>query len=136
MDGGRGTRIDKWLWAARFYKTRSLAADAVERGQARVDDARVKPARLLRPGDRLQVQRGDERIECIVQQLSEVRGPAAVAQTLYAETPESRARRERAAETRRLAKEPAASLKGRPTKRDARELRRLSAGRGDDGEAR
>jgi ribosome-associated heat shock protein Hsp15 len=132
VDSARGTRIDKWLWAARFFKTRSLAAEAVERGHVRVDDARVKPARPLRPGDRLLVQRGDERIECVVQGLSEVRGPAAVAQTLYAETPESRTRRDRAAEARRLAREPAAALKGRPTKRDARELRRWTDAKGDD----
>lgn len=119
-------RIDKWLWAARFYKTRSLAAEAIERGHVRVDEARVKPARALRVGDALVIVRGDERIECVVQRLSDVRGPAAVAQTLYAETETSRARRAHAAEMRRLAREPAAALKGRPTKRDARQLRRLA----------
>jgi ribosome-associated heat shock protein Hsp15 len=125
-------RIDKWLWAARFFKTRSLAAEAVERGAVRVGDERVKPARALRPGDRLLVQRGDERIECAVLQLSDVRGPAAVAQTLYEESAASRERRSQAAAARRVAREPAAALKGRPTKRDGRKLRRLS-GRTDSG---
>jgi ribosome-associated heat shock protein Hsp15 len=124
-------RIDKWLWAARFYKTRTLAAEAIERGQVRIAGERVKPARALQLGDALIVQRGDERIECIVQAYSQTRGPAAVAQTLYAETAISRERRARAAEARRLAREPAAQLKGRPTKRDGRELRRLTGGEGE-----
>jgi ribosome-associated heat shock protein Hsp15 len=119
-------RIDKWLWAARFYRTRSMAADAVERGQVRVAEQRVKPARVVKLGDAILVQRGDERIECVVRGLSGVRGPAAVAQSLYEETAESRERRMRRAETRRDAREPAASIKGRPSKRDGRELRRLA----------
>lgn len=119
-------RLDKWLWAARLFKTRSLAADAVERGQVRINDQRIKPARIARLGDQVVVQRSDERIEFVVRGLSGVRGPAAVAQQLYEETPESRARREQASVQRRLARDPAAMIKGRPSKRDARALRRVT----------
>jgi ribosome-associated heat shock protein Hsp15 len=119
-------RFDKWLWAARLFKTRSLAADAVERGQVRINDQRIKPARIARLGDQVLVQRGDERIEFVVRGLSGVRGPAAVAQQMYDETPESRARREQASVQRRLARDPAAMIKGRPSKRDARALRRMT----------
>ena len=119
-------RFDKWLWAARLFKTRSLAADAVERGQVRINDQRIKPARIARLGDQVVVQRSDERIEFVVRGLSGVRGPAAVAQQLYEETPESRARREQASVQRRLARDPAAMIKGRPSKRDARALRRVT----------
>ena len=119
-------RIDKWLWAARFFKTRSLAVEAVERGQVRIDDQRIKPARTARVGDRVVIQRGDERIEFVVLALSGVRGPAPVAQRLYDETPESGKRREQASVQRRLARDPAAMIKGRPSKRDARALRRMT----------
>jgi ribosome-associated heat shock protein Hsp15 len=127
-DGNDGAvRLDKWLWAARFFKTRSLAAAAVERGQVRVAEERVKPARTLRISERLVVQRGDETHEIVVAGLSTVRGPASVARLLYDETPASLERRVQAKESRRLAKEPAAAIKGRPSKRDARSLRRLAA---------
>jgi ribosome-associated heat shock protein Hsp15 len=119
-------RFDKWLWAARFFKTRSLASEAVERGQVRIDDQRIKPARTARVGDRVVIQRGDDRIEFVVRELSGVRGPAPLAQQLYDETPESRARREQASAQRRLARDPAAMIKGRPSKRDARALRRMT----------
>ncbi|HQR21194.1 MAG TPA: S4 domain-containing protein [Burkholderiaceae bacterium] len=119
-------RIDKWLWAARFFKTRSLAAEAVERGHVLIDGQRVKPARSVRLDEPISVQRGDDRIELRVRGLSEVRGPAAVAQRLYEETSDSRERRMRRAEARRLAPEPAIALKGRPSKRDRRELTRLA----------
>lgn len=125
-DTHEAIRFDKWLWAARFYKTRSLASDAVERGQVRIDDQRIKPARTARVGDRVAIHRGDERIEFIVRALSGVRGPAPVAQQLYDETPESRTRREQASDQRRLARDPAAMIKGRPSKRDARALRRVT----------
>lgn len=125
--GARETiRFDKWLWAARFFKTRSLASEAVERGQVRIDDQRIKPARIARVGDRVVIQRGEERIEFVVRALSGVRGPAPVAQQLYNETPESRARREQASVQRRLSRDPAAMIKGRPSKRDARALRRMT----------
>jgi ribosome-associated heat shock protein Hsp15 len=126
-DGNDGTvRLDKWLWAARFFKTRSLAAAAVTRGQVRVAGERVKPARTLRISERLVVQRGDETREVVVVSLSTVRSPASVARLLYDETPPSLVRRAQAKESRRLAKEPAAAIKGRPSKRNARALRRLA----------
>ncbi|MCW5636707.1 MAG: RNA-binding S4 domain-containing protein [Rubrivivax sp.] len=116
-------RLDKWLWAARFYKTRALAAEAVARGRVEVNGQAAKPGRELKSGDRLRLRQGpDERI-VDVRGLSTQRGPAAVAQALYAETPESLAARERAAELRRLAGGPAhAPGEGRPTKRDRRQL--------------
>ena len=123
-----GVRLDKWLWAARFYKTRSLATAAVNAGDVRIARERVKPARDVKPGDELQVRRGDDVMEVVVRELSEVRGPAPVAQRLYEETAESRARRAEAAERRRLAREPSLGIKGRPTKRDARLLKRLRDG--------
>jgi len=125
MNQGERVRIDKWLWAARFFKTRSLALDAIEFGRVRVEGQRVKPSREVHPGDRLLVVQGEQRIELIVLALSTIRGPANAARTLYAETPESTQRRERQAEVRRYAAEPAATLAGRPTKRDRRRLERL-----------
>jgi ribosome-associated heat shock protein Hsp15 len=118
-------RLDKWLWAARFYKTRSLATAAIIAGEVRVARVRVKPARDVKAGDELQVRRGDDVMDVVVKDLSSVRGPAPVAQRLYEETEESRQRRARAAERRALAREPALDIRGRPTKRDARVLRRL-----------
>lgn len=118
-------RLDKWLWAARFFKTRSLAADEIGRGRVRVNDQLAKAARDVRLGDRLTIQRDAITLTVVVVGLSQVRGPAPVARLLYDETPESVAARERAAEQRRLAPEPAqAYTEGRPTKRDRRELER------------
>lgn len=116
-------RLDKWLWAARFFKTRALAAEAVERGRVEVNGQPVKPSRELKCGDRLRLRQGpDERIVDVLA-LSAVRGPAPVAQALYAETPESAAARVAAAEARRLAAEPAHSIEaGRPTKRSRRQM--------------
>ncbi|TAM55143.1 MAG: RNA-binding S4 domain-containing protein [Paraburkholderia sp.] len=121
-------RIDKWLWAARFFKTRSLAADAVEKGRVRIAGATVKPAKDVRVGDLIQVE--IERVVWEVRVLgtSDVRGPATVAQTLYAETPESKTKRAAEAERRRTYREPAAALQGRPTKRDRRIIDKLSGG--------
>jgi ribosome-associated heat shock protein Hsp15 len=118
-------RIDKWLWAARFFKTRSLATDAVSGGKVEVNDAGVKPAKLVQAGDSIRVRLGPFEHHVIVRGVSDRRGSATVAQTLYEETAESRARRERQAEQLRLA--PAGFLfeKGRPTKRDRRELERF-----------
>lgn len=125
---GARIRIDKWLWAARFFKTRSMAADAVEKGRVRIGGAAVKPAKEVRIGDLVVVE--IERIVWEVQVLGicEVRGPASVAQTLYAETSESRIKREVEAERRRTYREPAAALQGRPTKRDRRVIDKLSGG--------
>jgi ribosome-associated heat shock protein Hsp15 len=116
-------RLDKWLWAARFYKTRSLAAEEVDRGRVEVNGQAVKPARELRVGDEVVVRQGPMVRAVIVAALSSVRGPASVAAALYAETADSVARREQQAAQRRLAPEPALSLEqGRPTKRDRRQL--------------
>lgn len=116
-------RLDKWLWAARFYKTRALAAEEADRGRISVNGLVAKPARELHVGDRIALRQGAvERIVDVLV-LGTVRGPAPVAQTLYRETPESIAARERAAEARRLQPEPAATIEqGRPTKRDRRKL--------------
>lgn len=123
MNDASRVRLDKWLWAARFFKTRALAAEEADRGRVQVNGAAAKPARELHPGDRIRLRQGVVVREVDVLLLSAVRGPAAVAQTLYRETPESVAERERAASARRLAPEPAASLEqGRPTKRDRRHL--------------
>lgn len=116
-------RLDKWLWAARFHKTRALAADEVGRGRVTVNGQAAKPAREVRLGDLVAVRQGPVLREVRVLGLSGVRGPAPVAQALYAETPESVARREAAAEQRRVAAEPASAIEqGRPTKRDRRRL--------------
>ncbi|MFC3108586.1 RNA-binding S4 domain-containing protein [Undibacterium arcticum] len=115
-------RIDKWLWAARFFKTRSLATDAVDNGKVRQNDARIKPAHGVRPGDTLEIDNGSTRWEVTVLALAEQRGSAAVAQTLYAETADSSVRRAQQSEQRKLYREPASLLKGRPTKRDRRLL--------------
>jgi len=118
-------RLDKWLWAARFYKTRSLAAQEVGKGRVLVNDAPAKPAREVSLGDLVDIRRDESRLCVQVMGLSAVRGPAPVARTLYAETADSIAQREAAAERRRLAPEPALSLEaGRPTKRDRRLLDR------------
>lgn len=116
-------RLDKWLWAARFYKTRALACDEIDKGRVRVNGAPAKPARELRAGDTVELRQGAVLRTVQVVALAAVRGPAPVAQALYAETPESIAAREAAAERRRLAPEPAGSIEqGRPTKRDRRRL--------------
>ncbi|MFG6465959.1 RNA-binding S4 domain-containing protein [Roseateles sp. BYS87W] len=116
-------RLDKWLWAARFYKTRALAVDEINLGRVRVGGVPVKPARDVRVGDVLSIRIGAVTREVEVRGLSAQRGPAPQAQALYAETPASITAREAAAEARRLAPEPAASLtQGRPTKLDRRRL--------------
>lgn len=111
-------RLDKWLWAARFFKTRTLAADAIDAGRIQLNEARAKPSREVRIGDRLDIQTGEVRYTVIVQALSGKRGPAEVARTLYEETPESMAAREAAREQRRLQPEPSVGLHGRPTDQD------------------
>ncbi|MBO1114373.1 RNA-binding S4 domain-containing protein [Bordetella petrii] len=114
-------RLDKWLWAARFYKTRSLAAQEIGKGRVLVNDQPAKPARDIAVGDRVAVRKEDPAMHVCVRALSAVRGPAPAARQLYEETPESIAARERAAEMRRLAPEPAQAITaGRPTKRDRR----------------
>ena len=117
-------RIDKWLWAARFFKTRSLAADAVERGRVKLNGERCKPARSLKPGDLLDIDNGSSEWQVRVAGLSSQRGPAPVARQLYEETAESIVRREQRAAQRQLYAEPGEAIRGRPTKRDRRQLDR------------
>lgn len=116
-------RIDKWLWAARFYKTRSLALDEIGKGRVQVNGQDAKPSREVKPGDTVTLRQGLVQRTVIVRGISAARGPAPVAQQLYEETAQSIAERERAAEQRRLAPEPALAIaQGRPTKRDRRDL--------------
>lgn len=119
-------RLDKWLWAARFFKTRSLATQAVNGGRVHVNDARVKPARVLRVGDRVRVSKGELTLDVLVRALAERRGPAAAAAELYQETPESVARREAQREERRLRNAAASAPPGRPSKRDRRRIVRFT----------
>lgn len=116
-------RIDKWLWAARFYKTRSLATEEIGKGRVLVNEQAVKPAREVRVGDSVELRQGVVKRTVIVRSLSAQRGPAPVAQRLYEETEASRMAREKAAEERRLGTEPAHTMEqGRPTKRDRRQM--------------
>ena len=121
-------RVDKWLWAARFFKTRGLAADAVKGGRVHLNGQPAKPAKDVKPGDRLEISIGQTRFTVDVVATSDRRGPAVEAARLYEETPESREARERAAEQRRLAPAPAPDLGGRPTKRDRRRFERSRRG--------
>jgi len=116
-------RIDKWLWAARFFKTRSLAAEAIESGKVTINEVRVKPAKAIGVGDRLDIHLGPYCFEIVVLALSNKRGPAPQAQKLYRESDESRARRAEIAAN--LKAQPQPTFKGRPTKRDRREIDRL-----------
>lgn len=118
-----GVRLDKWLWAARFFKTRGLAAEEIGKGRVSVNGIVAKAGRELHPGDRIELRQLPTPRVVVVAALSHVRGPAPVAQALYTETPESVAAREAAREARRLAPEPSQGLEqGRPTKRDRRKL--------------
>ena len=134
QDAGAGrVRIDKWLWAARFFKTRSLAADAIGGGKVLVAGERVKPAKLIQVGDEVRIRLGPYEHVVMVRAVSERRGPATVAATLYEETAASRAAREKLGEQLRMA--PAAFVyeeKGRPTKRDRRDIERLRDARRND----
>lgn len=118
-------RVDKWLWAARFFKTRSLASDAVGGGKVKLNGSATKPAREVKAGDRLEIHHGDTRWEVVVRALSEKRGPAPEARLLYEETADSIAAREAEQQRRKFTQEPAADLHGRPTKRDRRRLDRF-----------
>jgi ribosome-associated heat shock protein Hsp15 len=127
-------RLDKWLWAARFYKTRSLAADEIDKGRISVNGQVAKPSRELRPGDTVDLRQGPVRRTVVIKALSTVRGGAPQAQLLYDETADSLLARTQAAEARRLAAEPALAIsEGRPTKRDRRELDRAQGGLADSG---
>ena len=118
-------RIDKWLWAARFFKTRSLAAQAVNGGKVQLNGNRVKPARALKAGDQLQIHKGGFEYNIMVMDLSERRGPATVAQALYQESEDSLRRRERLKEQHRLAASTTPRPIGKPDKKARRQLRNL-----------
>ncbi|WP_439518504.1 RNA-binding S4 domain-containing protein [Hydrogenophaga sp.] len=125
-DSTAKVRLDKWLWAARFYKTRSLSSEEIDKGRVKLNGASVKPSRDVKPGDVLELRIGHEVRTVVVRALSGVRGPAPVAALLFEETPESLQQRHEAAELRRLAPEPAHSQPlGRPTKRDRRHIEGL-----------
>ena len=117
-------RLDKWLWAARFFKTRSLAAEAVTGGKITINNERPRSSRLVRPGDRLTVRRGSYEWTVIVKDISRLRGPATQAQLLYAETEESRSKREAAIVQLKLERPPEFDSAGRPSKKDRRALER------------
>lgn len=119
-------RLDKWLWAARFFKTRSLAAKAVAGGRVRVNGAGAKPARALKVGDELALRAGELEWVVEVRVLSGKRGPAARSALLYAERADSRARREAAMARRKVEPHPAAGVKGRPTKKNRRLIHRFT----------
>jgi len=119
-------RIDKWLWAARFFKTRALAAEAVSGGKVEIAGARAKPSRIVRVGDRLTIRRGPYEWTVIVKQLARLRGPAPQAQQLYSETPESELNRQTIAAQLKLEQPPQFDAPGRPTKRDRREMARFT----------
>ena len=116
-------RLDKWLWVARFFKTRGLSADEIGKGRVEVNGQAAKASRELRPGDRVELRQGPVTRTLVVTALSQQRGSAVIAQALYKETPESSALREKQAQERRSGSEPALALEqGRPTKRDRRQL--------------
>ena len=115
-------RIDKWLWAARFFKTRTLASTAVDLGRVLQNNQRVKPAHTIKVGDFLQVQHGDQEWQVLVLQASDVRGSAQLAQMMYQETEESKVKRQQFADNRKYQREPSAALSGRPTKHQRRQL--------------
>jgi len=119
-------RLDKWLWAARFYKTRALASTAVGGGKVKLNGERAKPAKTIRPGDRLHIQIDELVWEVEVLALAEKRGPASLARTLYAETEASQAKRAAQLAERRYLADPAAERHGRPEKRDRRLIHRFT----------
>jgi ribosome-associated heat shock protein Hsp15 len=119
-------RIDKWLWAARFFKTRGLAAEAVAGGLIEINDSRSKPSRMVRPGDQLTIRRGGYEWIVIVKDVSKLRGPAVQAQALYEETEESVQRREAAMARMRFERPPEFELPGRPSKKDRRAMARFT----------
>ena len=122
---GTGVRIDRWLWAARFFKTRSLAKTAIEGGKVHVDGQRIKPAKEVRVGQTLTVRRGQQQLTVVVTALSEQRGPAKVAQELYSETDDTIETREALSPRRRMERAGLQVPANRPSKKDRRDLRRL-----------
>jgi ribosome-associated heat shock protein Hsp15 len=121
-------RVDKWLWAARFFKTRSLANQALDGGKVKLNGERAKPSREVKSGDRLVIRVGDSEWEVTVVGLADRRGPAEAARQLYAESEASCQRRAEQAASRRTEIQPAATIKGRPTKKDRRLIHRFTEG--------
>lgn len=134
MSSAESVRLDRWLWAARFFKTRRLAIEAVRSGRVSVDGVRAKPARALRPGQRLSIRKGAQDFEVDVLDVSEQRGPAAVAETLYQETPVSAEAREARRAEWRLAAAAQPRPHHRPERRSRRELAAFKRGGGRSGE--
>ena len=124
QEGNTRTRLDKWLWAARFFKTRALAADAVTGGKITINEERAKPSRLVRRGDKLAVRRGAYEWVITVKDVSRLRGPASQAQQLYEETEESARKREAAIAQSKLERLPEFDSAGRPSKKDRRAIAR------------
>ena len=122
MGDNRSQRIDKWLWCARFFKTRGQAAEAINGGKVHVDGLRVKPARLVRAGSRLEIRRGESQFDVTVMAVAARRGPAPEARALYEESPESVERRATERDTKRIERLARPVFEGRPTKRDRRKL--------------
>ncbi|MGA7180953.1 MAG: RNA-binding S4 domain-containing protein [Thiobacillaceae bacterium] len=120
------TRIDKWLWAARFFKTRSLATRAVEGGRVQLNGERCKPAKDVKAGDHLIIHIGELEWEIALVAVTDKRGPATMAQALYEESAKSMRRRQEHMDERRMQLNPASTLKGRPTKKDRRRIHRFS----------
>ncbi len=127
-DHDERVRLDKWLWAARFFKHRTQATEAVDGGKIQLNGVRVKPARDVKIGDQVEIQAAEARFCVIVMGIADKRGSATAAQTLYEETAESIAAREAEREQRKLAATPGADLHGRPTKRDRRQIGRFNGG--------
>ena len=125
-ENSESIRIDKWLWAARFFKTRSLAADAVTGGKIDVNGARAKPSRIMRLGDKLSIRRGPYESTVVVKGLAKLRGPASEAQVLYEETEESIRRRELTSAQLKLERPPEFHSPGRPSKKDRRAVLRFT----------
>ena len=121
-------RLDKWLWASRFFKTRSVAREAVSGGKVRLNGNRAKPGRTINVGDELRIQRGEEEYTITILESSSRRGPATVARTLYEESEESRINRERLLEERKLVRQQTVAPERRPDKRQRRRIVRFKSG--------
>jgi ribosome-associated heat shock protein Hsp15 len=129
MEPDSATRLDKWLWAARFFKTRSQASDAVEGGKIEVNGEKPKRSRTIKPGDRIRIRLGPYEHRITVRAVAQKRGSAAIAAELFLEDPESRAARERLAEQHRLAAQlHGGEVRGRPSKKDRRDIERWKKG--------
>jgi ribosome-associated heat shock protein Hsp15 len=121
-------RIDTWLWAARFFKTRSLSCKAIDAGHVKWNGTTVKPAREVKVGDELEIRSGEQVFHVVIKGLHALRRPAPEARTMFEETEASLAARIKASEMRKLSPTPGADIRGRPTKKDARQIRRVRGG--------